>query len=53
MRDVSASGARIHVREAIELPGEFILALNKTGTVRRRCRVMWRAKKDIGVRFID
>jgi hypothetical protein len=40
VRDMSLAGARIQVNEAVELPVEFVLALNRKGTVRRQCHVV-------------
>jgi hypothetical protein len=51
--DVSASGARLIVapRVLAKLPEEFILVLAKQAKVQRRCRIVWRAQDEIGVRF--
>ncbi len=51
LRDVSATGARIQVMTAAELPVEFVLALSAQGRPRRKCRVIWRNDKEVGVRF--
>jgi hypothetical protein len=50
---VAVGGAKIAVHEAIELPAEFVLVLNRNGTVNRRCQVVWRANNEIGVSFIE
>ena len=52
VKDVSAGGARLVHSIADEVPKEFFLSLSRNGRVRRRCQVAWRAKGDIGVRFI-
>ncbi len=49
--DVSATGARIRVMTAAELPDEFVLALSAQGIPRRKCRIIWRNEKEVGVRF--
>ena len=51
--DVSASGARLSMapRVLATLPEEFILVLAKRAKVHRRCRIVWRAQDEVGVRF--
>jgi hypothetical protein len=34
------------------VPNEFILALSSDGAARRRCRVAWRTKDQVGVEFL-
>jgi hypothetical protein len=53
LRDVSDSGARIAAGpdELALIPPEFVLILAKRAKVHRRCRVVWRADKELGVRF--
>jgi hypothetical protein len=55
LRDVSDSGARIAMgpAELAMVPSEFILVLTKGAGVHRRCRVVWRADKELGVRFAN
>jgi hypothetical protein len=50
--DVSESGARLKIDKPDELPEKFILLLTTRGTARRLCRVIWRSKKDAGVKFL-
>jgi hypothetical protein len=50
--DASQEGAQLTVAEPNSLPDEFILALSSDGAARRRCRVMWRTEKQIGVEFL-
>jgi len=50
--DVSQSRARLKVDKPDELPEKFFLLLTTTGKARRLCRVIWRSKKDIGVKFV-
>lgn len=52
IKDVSQSGARVNVTDVERLPDDFILRFTKEETPRRRCRVVWRAKKDAGVMFL-
>lgn len=50
--DASQEGAQLAVADPNSLPNEFILALSADGAARRRCRVMWRTEKQIGVEFL-
>lgn len=50
--NVSATGAKIVVPESMTVPDEFILLFSSKGQVRRRCKVAWRSKAEIGVQFI-
>lgn len=50
--DVSQSGARLKVAKPNELPEKFVLLLTSSGNARRVCRVIWRSKKDAGVKFV-
>jgi hypothetical protein len=49
--DVSKEGALLTVAEPTSLPDEFTLALSVDGAARRRCRIAWRSKDQIGVSF--
>jgi hypothetical protein len=53
--DVSDSGARLAMApdELAIVPSEFILVLTKGASVHRHCRVVWRADKELGVRFTN
>jgi len=51
MADLSATGARLQVKQPATLPDEFILLLSHSGQLRRRCSVTWRAETEIGVKF--
>lgn len=50
--DVSETGARLKVDTPDELPEKFILLLTASGKTRRFCRVIWRSKKEAGVKFL-
>jgi hypothetical protein len=52
MADLSATGARLQVKQPATLPDEFILLLSHTGQLRRKCSVTWRAETEIGVKFV-
>jgi PilZ domain-containing protein len=53
VRNVSATGANIGMESASDVPDEFILILTRGGDVRRRCRIVWRSEKALGVRFLN
>jgi hypothetical protein len=52
LKDISTGGAKLAVSIAGEVPNEFLLALSRDGSVRRRCQIAWRAETQIGVRFV-
>lgn len=47
--DISNSGARLVVDTTIDLPKEFLLMLSRN--VSRRCTLVWREDRKVGVRF--
>lgn len=49
VRDISQTGARLIVTSPSELPDTFSLFLSKD--VARRCRIVWRKEKQVGVNF--
>lgn len=54
MKDVSATGAKLHVEgslEGLDLK-DFLLVLAKYGRAHRRCTVVWQRGDQLGVRFI-
>ena len=50
VRNLSDGGASLEVASPIGIPGSVVLELEGDS---RRCRVIWRKEKRIGVRFID
>jgi hypothetical protein len=50
--DVSEYGARITVEYAALLPKEIWVVFTPNGTVRRRCRVVWRSEEQAGVCYV-
>jgi len=52
MNDVSAVGAKLELQPESEIPDEFTLLLSKYGNVSRKCKVLWRSKNSVGIRFI-
>lgn len=54
VRNVSATGANIGMDSSTSgIPDEFVLILTRAGDVRRRCRIVWRSEKALGVRFFE
>ncbi len=51
LSNISESGARIDIDESKEIPDEFTLLLASNGSARRKCRVIWRKPRQIGVSF--
>lgn len=47
--DISQTGARLVVDTAVDLPKEFLLVLSRN--VSRRCTLVWRDERKVGVRF--
>jgi hypothetical protein len=52
VRNLSATGAAIEVNSPIWFPDSFVLAVASDGSA-RRCHIVWRAEKRIGVAFDD
>lgn len=48
--DISGSGARLQSEDLDLIPRVFDLALNQD--IMRRCQIVWRRKKQIGVKFL-
>ena len=51
LSDISDTGARIDVDETKTIPDQFMLLLSSNGSARRKCRVVWRKPRQIGVKF--
>jgi PilZ domain len=51
LSDISESGARIDIDETKEIPDQFNLLLSNNGSAQRKCRVIWRKPRQIGVSF--
>jgi len=49
--DISESGARLNVEDPDSIPDEFMLVLARRGDAQRKCRVVWRKPRQIGVEF--
>ena len=51
LSDVSDSGARIDVEDPEKIPDRFLLLLSGNGLAKRKCHVVWRRSRQIGVKF--
>ena len=51
LSDISETGARIDVEDSEKTPDQFVLLLSGNGKARRKCRVVWRKPRQIGVKF--
>src|SRR5215471_21379704 len=49
--DISGKGARLSVPDSEAVPDDFVLLLAENGSARRRCHVIWRKPRQIGVKF--
>jgi hypothetical protein len=49
--NISDRGAHISVADSEALPDSFVLLLAENGATRRRCRVIWRKPREIGIKF--
>ena len=51
LADVSDTGCRIDVENVDIVPEQFTLWLARNGSARRKCKVVWRNERQIGVAF--
>jgi PilZ domain len=51
LSDISHRGARINIPDSEAIPDNFLLLLAANGSARRRCRVIWRKPRELGVKF--
>jgi hypothetical protein len=51
LADVSDTGCRIDVENVDIVPQNFTLWLARNGSARRKCKVVWRNARQIGVAF--
>jgi len=51
LSDISEHGARIDIDETKPVPDNFTLMLASNGSARRKCKVVWRKPRNIGVTF--
>lgn len=53
IRDISATGARLGLKDKTFIPDEFVLRLSENRQASRRCRIVWRGDHTIGVHFVE
>lgn len=51
VRNVTNSGARIHLPSTVDLPEEFALTFDGGYSI-RPCRIIWRSITETGVQFL-
>src|SRR5215813_530553 len=49
--NISDRGAHISIADSDTLPDSFVLLLAENGATRRRCRVIWRKPREVGIKF--
>jgi hypothetical protein len=52
VQDISSSGARISVDDAVALPATLRLAFSRDARTGHKCQVVWRRSKSAGVKFV-
>jgi hypothetical protein len=50
--NISQGGAKVYCATQAELPDSFDLYMTSDGKVGRRCKVVWRSEKEIGLMFL-
>jgi hypothetical protein len=50
LSNVSDTGSRIDVEDAKTIPDYFLLLLSGNGSAQRKCRVVWRKPRQVGVK---
>jgi hypothetical protein len=52
VQDMSISGAKITIDDPNVLPAKLLLAFARDARTGRRCEVVWRRGKSVGVKFV-
>jgi hypothetical protein len=52
VQDLSSSGAKITLDDAVALTGKLRLAFSRDARTGRSCEVVWRRGKSLGVKFV-
>jgi hypothetical protein len=52
VQDLSSSGAKITLDDAVALTGKLRLAFTRDARTGRSCEVVWRRGKSLGVKFV-
>jgi hypothetical protein len=50
--DASQEGAQLTVADTASLPDQFMMVLSFDGAARRRCRVVWKNERQVGIEFV-
>jgi hypothetical protein len=53
VHDLSSSGAKVTIEDPNTLPAKLRLALSRDARTGRRCEVVWRRGRTVGVRFVQ
>jgi PilZ domain len=51
MSDISDTGARLDIDDSQIIPDDFTLLLTSNGSAHRKCHVVWRKPRQLGVTF--
>ena len=51
LADISETGARIDIDDSKSIPDSFMLLLASNGSAKRKCKVVWRKPRQMGVTF--
>jgi len=51
--DASEEGGCLTIATPNDTPDEFTLLLKRDGSIYRRCRVIWRSRRQMGVQFFS
>jgi len=52
VHDLSSSGAKITIDDPNSLPGKLRLAFARDARTGRKCEVVWRRGKTVGIKFV-
>ena len=52
VQDLSSTGAKVTVDDPNTLPGKLRLAFSRDARTGRRCEVVWRRGKTVGIKFV-
>ena len=52
VQNISSSGAKITVDEAVALPATLRLAFSRDARTGHKCQVIWRSGRSAGVKFV-
>ena len=52
VQDLSATGAKVTIEDPNSLPAKLRLAFSRDARTGRRCEVVWRRGKSVGIKFV-